>query len=274
MRNVWFDLRPGTVTVVLGREGAGRTTLLRLVCGLVAPTSGTATLYGTAFADWANPAHVAGAVLDPDVLNPGRTGRAHLRSAARLAELPEQRVAEVVDMLGLTSHIDLPVRTYDRVLRLWLSLAHALLADPPVLLLDEPLRELSPQDRGTVRALLRTHADRGGTVLLTSGDLAEVDQTMDRALVLDEGGVAADSPVSSLTSAVSCRVRASDNTALAEGLSRAGARIHPDADGYLFVRLPPERVRELAAASGVDVIDLREGGRTLEQVLADLSGET
>lgn len=268
-----FDLHPGTVTAVLGRDGAGKSTLFRMLCGLIRPTTGEVHVAGRAFADWPNPSHVVGAVLDRDLVHPGRTGRAQLRMAARLAGLPVRRVDEVVGMLGLESYIGRKAGTYGQSLRLWLNLAHALLPDPPVLLLDEPLNELKPEDVATVRALLRSHAERGGTVLLTSHVLSQVDNAADRALVINEGWIVADGPVSMLIRAETCQVQGSDNKSLAEVLRQAGVRIRPRQDGYLAVQLAADRVAELARKAGVRITGLREGERTLDEVLANLIGE-
>lgn len=271
VRGVDVDLTPGTVTVLLGPEDAGKTTLLRMVCGLSSPTSGAISVAGLPFEQWPSPAHVAGGLFEPEVMHPARTGRAQLRIAAELAGLPVGRVDEVLELMGLSAYAEHKIGSYGQVHRLWLGLAHALLADPPLLVLDEPIRELPEDDARTVRSLLRTHAKRGGTVLLSSASMSEVDETVDRALVMHNGGIIADGPVAMLTKAGSCQVQASNTKLLAEALSRAGVRIRPLPDGFVAVQLSADRVDEFAQQVGVRITGLREGERTLEDVLADLN---
>lgn len=196
VNDVTFDLRPGTVTAFLGPNGSGKSTTLRMICGLTAPTRGQAWIAGRRYANWPSPWHVAGVLLHGHDLHAGRTGRGQLRFTARLAGLPERRVDEVLEILGLRPYADQKIRTYGLALRQRTALAQALLGDPPLLLLDEPIDGLEPDGVLAIRTLLRTHADRGGTALVTGHVLSEVDRMADRVIVLNEGTVVGDGPAS------------------------------------------------------------------------------
>jgi ABC-2 type transport system ATP-binding protein len=272
VNQVGFDLQPGTVTAFLGPNGAGKSTTLRMICGLTPPTSGEARIAGRKFSEWASPCHVVGSLLDATATHPGRTGRGQLKVAAQLAGLPRKRVDEALEMVGLQTHANRKIGTYSLGLRQRIALAHALLADPPVLLLDEPINGLDPEGIRAIRTLLRTHAERGGTVLLSSHLLSEVDQTADRLLVINGGRIVADGPVSMLTKANTCLVRGKDNNLLAETLRWAGIECQPREDGYLAAQASIEKVSELAFAANVQITGLREDERSLEEVFFNLTG--
>jgi ABC-2 type transport system ATP-binding protein len=182
-----FSLQPGTVTGFLGPNGAGKTTTLRLLLGLAEPTSGAALVFGRRYRELEQPSRRVGAVLESDNLNPGRTGRDHLRGLAVAVGIPGERVDEVLDLVALTGPASRPVRTYSLGMRRRLSLAAALLGEPELLILDEPANGLDPAGVHWLRNLLRRFAERGGTVLLSSHVLAEVEQTVDRVLIIDRG---------------------------------------------------------------------------------------
>jgi ABC-2 type transport system ATP-binding protein len=273
VNQVSFDLQPGTVTAFLGPNGAGKSTTLRMICGLTPPTSGEARIAGRKFTEWASPCHVVGSLLDATATHPGRTGRAQLKVAAQLAGLPGKRVDEALEMVGLQSHANRKIGTYSLGLRQRIALAHALLADPPVLLLDEPINGLDPEGIRAIRTLLRTFAERGGTVLVSSHLLSEVDQTADRVLVINGGRIIADGPVSMLTNKMNtCAVRGKDNNLVAETLRWAGIASQPRKDGYLLAQAPLEQVSDLLFASNVQITGLREEERSLEDVFFDLTG--
>lgn len=272
VNEVGFDLQPGTVTAFLGPNGAGKSTTLRMICGLTPPTSGEARIAGRKFTEWANPCHVVGSLLDATATHPGRTGRGQLKVAAHLAGLPGKRVDEALDMVGLHPHADRKIGTYSLGLRQRIALAHALLADPPVLLLDEPINGLDPEGIRAIRTLLRTHAERGGTVLLSSHVLSEVDQTADRVLVINGGRIVADGPVSMLTKANTCVVRGKNNKLLADTLQWAGIPTQLRQDGHLVAQAPLERVSDVAFEAKVQLTGLREDERNLEEVFFNLTG--
>ena len=193
-----FDLPPGRVTAFLGPNGAGKTTTLRMLLGLVAPTSGEALIRGRAYARLTHPRRTVGAVLESTGFHPGRRGRDHLRLAARDAGLPIARVDEVLDQAGLADAGDRRVGGYSLGMRQRLGLATALLGDPPVLILDEPANGLDPAGMAWLRELLRGLAGQGRTVLVSSHVLAEIAQTVDHVLVAHHGQLMFDGPIDDL----------------------------------------------------------------------------
>jgi ABC-2 type transport system ATP-binding protein len=183
---------PGTVTALLGPNGAGKSTLLRTLCGLARPDGGYAHVDGLPFAALADPGRRVGVSLDPDAAHPGRTGRESLLLAAAVLALPAARVDAALERVGLSpAAARRRIGGYSAGMRARLGLAVALLADPPCLVLDEPVNGLDPAGMRDVRLLLRAHADGGGTVLLSSHLLAEVRALADRLVVLDAGRVVA-----------------------------------------------------------------------------------
>ncbi|HEX8866794.1 MAG TPA: ATP-binding cassette domain-containing protein, partial [Lentzea sp.] len=142
---VGFELQPGTVTAFLGPNGAGKSTTLRMITGLTRPDHGQATVAGRPFTAWPNPSHVAGVLLDAAAVHPGRSGRGHLRMAATLAGVPSRRADEVLEMLGLADAATRKIGKYSLGMRQRLGIAHALLTNPPLLVLDEPINGLDPE---------------------------------------------------------------------------------------------------------------------------------
>src|SRR5437764_2574787 len=212
--DVSFSLEPGTVTGFLGPNGAGKTTTMRMLTGLVPPTAGTALVDGRPYAELPNPGAVMGTLLDAGAVHPGRTGRTHLRLLAAAIGVPATRVDEVLESVGLTEAAGRRVRGYSLGMRQRLGIAAALLADPPVLMFDEPANGLDPEGIRWMRSLLRAHAARGGTVLLSSHLLGEVEHTVDRLLVIGAGRIVADGPVASLLGSDAVSVAALDPPAL------------------------------------------------------------
>jgi ABC-2 type transport system ATP-binding protein len=186
-----FSLAPGTVTGFLGPNGAGKTTTLRLLLGLAEPTSGQALVFGRRYQDLDRPVRRVGAVLESGDFHPGRSGRDHLRVLARAADLPSERVDEVLHLVELHPAAGRRVRTYSLGMRQRLGLATALLGDPRLLVLDEPANGLDPAGVHWLRSFLRRFAADGGTVLVSSHVLAEVAQTVDQVLIIDRGRLVA-----------------------------------------------------------------------------------
>ena len=189
--DVTFTCEPGTVTGFLGRNGAGKSTTLRLLTGLTRADSGHATVAGRPFAELANPAQTVGTLLDAAAFHNGRTGRETLRIACTVAGVPRSRAEELLDSVGLAADAARPVGGYSLGMRQRLGLAHALAGEPSVLILDEPANGLDPEGIAWIRELLRDFACRGGTVLLSSHLLAEVQATADRLVIIDHGRVIA-----------------------------------------------------------------------------------
>lgn len=195
-----FDVRPGTVAGFLGPNGSGKSTTMRLLLGLAAPQAGSALVAGLPYRSLRWPLRTVGAVLDARAFQPGRSGRAHLLALAAAGGIPARRVDDVLAEVGLAGRDlgDAAGRRaggYSLGMAQRLSLAAALLGDPAVLLLDEPLNGLDPAGVHWLRAFLRDFAEQGGTVLVSSHVLAEVAQTVDRVLIINEGRLVADARI-------------------------------------------------------------------------------
>jgi ABC-2 type transport system ATP-binding protein len=182
-----FTLERGTVTGFLGPNGAGKTTTLRMLLGLVRPSAGTALIFGQSYRDRPGPSARVGAVLEAADFHPGRSGREHLITLALAAGLPPARADEVLDVVELAHAGRRRVGTYSLGMRQRLGLAAALLRDPELLILDEPANGLDPQGVHWLRTFMRSFAAHGKTVLVSSHVLAEVAQTVDRVVIIDQG---------------------------------------------------------------------------------------
>jgi ABC-2 type transport system ATP-binding protein len=198
--SVSFDAPAGRITAFLGPNGAGKTTTLRMVLGLVAPSSGTALVGGYPYRELRWPRRRVGAALGVDAFHPGRSGRNHLRVLARAGAAPAGRVEEVLDLVGLTDDAGRTVRAYSHGMRQRLGLAAALLGDPDVLICDEPANGLDPQGIVWMRGLLQRLAREGRAILMSSHLLSEVTQTVDRVVVISSGTLRYDGELSGLTS--------------------------------------------------------------------------
>ena len=197
--DVTFDVRPGTVCGFLGPNGAGKSTSLRCLVGLARPTSGRALVLGRPYGQLVAPASQVGTMLDASALHPGRTGLEILSQGAVVLGLPKARVQEVLDLVGLTSkEARRKVAKYSLGMRQRLGIGHALLGSPSVLVLDEPVNGLDPAGIRWMRQLLRDFADRGGTVLLSSHLLHEVQQVADQLVMIGLGRVVHDGPLDEL----------------------------------------------------------------------------
>jgi ABC-2 type transport system ATP-binding protein len=270
--DVSFALEPGTVTGVLGPNGAGKSTTLRMMTGLVPATAGSTRIDGRPYDALANPAAVVGTLLDASAVHPGRTGRTHLRLMAATVGVPAARADEVLELVGLTDAAGRRIGGYSLGMRQRLGIAGALLADPPVLVFDEPANGLDPEGIRWMRDLLRGHAARGGTVLLSSHLLGEVESTVDRLLVIGAGRIVADGPVSDLLGGEGTAVHAADPAALTRALETAGFHVQHGADGALVVRgAEPGEVGAVAAAGGHVLTDLRPVRRGIEDLFFQLT---
>jgi ABC-2 type transport system ATP-binding protein len=193
-----FSLDRGMIAGFLGPNGAGKTTTVRLLLGLAEPTAGTALVFGRRYPQLDHPARTVGAVLESNDFHPGRSGRNHLRVLALAAGIPFSRVEEVLDVVELAAAAARPVKSYSLGMRQRLGLAAALLGEPELLILDEPINGLDPAGVHWLRTFLRGFAEQGSTVLVSSHVLAEVAQTVDRVLIIDKGRLLADATVDEL----------------------------------------------------------------------------
>jgi ABC-2 type transport system ATP-binding protein len=184
VRDVSVHWEPGTHTGFLGANRAGKSTTLKMIVGLTRPDRGSATIDGRPFVDLPNPTRVVGTLLDPSAMHPGRTGRATLMIAARMADVATSRVEHLLDLVGIDHAANQRVGTYSLGMRQRLGIAQALVGEPSVLILDEPANGLDPDGIAWMRMLLADFADRGGTVLLSSHLLHEVQATADHLVII------------------------------------------------------------------------------------------
>jgi ABC-2 type transport system ATP-binding protein len=272
VQDVTFACEPGTVTGFLGPNGAGKTTTMRMLCGLSEPDAGSAAILGGPYRSLPNPGRRVGMLLDASAQHPGRRGRETLALSARLMGVPEPRADELLDLVGLDrSAARKRVRQYSLGMRQRLGLAHALLGDPEVLILDEPANGLDPEGMRWMRSLLRDFADRGGTVLLSSHLLAEVEAVADQLVIIGGGRIAAAGSREELLAGTGTLVRASDEEALAAAMEAAGLSAGVVERG-LVVDADPEAVGRAALAGGVALTHLGPSeGAGLEQLFFDLT---
>jgi ABC-2 type transport system ATP-binding protein len=221
VRDVSLRCEPGTITGFLGANGAGKSTTLKMIVGLVRPDRGTATIDGRPFVELPNPTRVVGMLLDASAMHPGRSGRATLTIAARLAGVDTRRVEHLLDLVGIADAAEKRVGTYSLGMRQRLGVAQALVGAPQVLILDEPANGLDPEGIAWMRALLRDFADHGGTVLLSSHLLHEVQATADHLVVISGGAVVAAGRLDDLLASSTILVRSPDPDALAAALQAA-----------------------------------------------------
>ena len=271
VQDVSFRCEPGTVTGFLGPNGAGKTTTLRMIGGLSEPDGGHATVLGGRYRDMRDPGLRVGILLDASAQHGGRRGREALAVSAQMLGVPDRRVDEVLTLVGLDrAAARKRVRAYSLGMRQRLGLAHALLGDPEVLILDEPANGLDPEGMRWMRGLLRDFADRGGTALLASHLLHEVEAVADQLVIIGAGRIAAAGSRAELLAGAGTFVCAAGD--LAPALASAGlqAREHPDG-GYV-VDAEPEAVGRAALAGGVALTQLGPSeGAGLEQLFFDLT---
>lgn len=272
--DVSFECVPGTVTGFLGPNGAGKSTTLRMVCGLARPSAGTATVAGQPYASLPNPGRVVGVLLDASAQHAGRTGREVLVLASLVLGVTRARVEEVLALVGLDGQAARKrVGKYSLGMRQRLGIALALLGEPQVLILDEPANGLDPQGIFWMRGLLRHFADSGGTVLLSSHLLLEIDAVADQLVVIGEGKIVAQGSKESLLATSGVRVRALDRQSLLRCLATAGIDTTPTSDGADVALADAEAVGRAAAAAGVILLELRDADSgNLEQFFLGLTG--
>ncbi len=274
-----FDVAPGKVTGFLGPNGAGKSTTMRMILGLDRPTAGRALVGGRPFGALAEPLRVAGALLDAQAVHPGRSGRDHLRVAARTHGIPLRRVDEVVDQVGLGPAARRRVRGYSLGMKQRLGIATALLGDPAVLLFDEPMNGLDLDGVRWIRRLVRELADEGRTVLLSSHLMSEMEQTADHLVIIGRGRLIADASMQDVMrgegASRQVRVRTPSTDDLAGALLRRNLRVHPTVEGDLLVDgASAETVGDVALQAGVAVHRLAEVSSSLEEVYLDLTGDS
>jgi ABC-2 type transport system ATP-binding protein len=268
-------IQPGRVTGFLGPNGSGKTTTMRCVLGLTRPTSGTACVLGRPYRELTRPMRRVGALIDPRARHPGRTAYAHLLALAQSNALPPRRVDDVIGLVGLDTVAHEQVRGFSLGMGQRLGIAAALLGDPDVLLLDEPVNGLDPEGIRWVRQLLRDLADEGRTVLVSSHLMSEMEDTADHLVVLGRGRLLADVPMEDLLGAHSAvRVRTPQGPLLADALRRAGGSVQLEIDGALRIEgLDLAQVGDVAFLADVRLHELSRVTASLEAAYLALTGD-
>jgi ABC-2 type transport system ATP-binding protein len=265
----------GRITGFLGPNGAGKTTTLRVLLGLALPTSGRATMAGRRYRELDAPLRTVGAVLEASNYHPARSGRNHLLVLAAAAGISRQRVDRVLADVELTGAAKRRVGGYSLGMRQRLSVAAALLGEPELLVLDEPANGLDPEGIRWLRNFLRSFAEGGGTVFVSSHVLAEVSQLADEVVIIHRGKLVAHQSVAELTlqAAGATRVRSPRAEELLGRLRDAGVEAESTGAGALAVHAPPERVGDLAAEAGIPLHELVAEAGSLEEAFLELTAE-
>jgi ABC-2 type transport system ATP-binding protein len=274
--DVTFTASPGRVTGFLGPNGAGKSTTMRVMVGLTPPTSGNVRISGRQYADLPNPGLEVGVLLDASAQHAGRTGREILTLAQRTMGLPKLRVEEMLDRVSLTeSEAGRRVRNYSLGMRQRLGIATALIGEPEVLILDEPANGLDPAGIRWMRDLLRSYADQGGTVLLSSHLLHEIEVIADDLVLIGNGRIVAQGTKAELLHAAGTVVRSASPTALTRALDAAGITTTVAPDGAVRTTAHPEQVGQVALAAGIALTELKSAdGAGLEEMFLELTAET
>jgi ABC-2 type transport system ATP-binding protein len=269
-----FTVRPGTVTGFLGPNGAGKSTTMRMILGLDAPTSGHATVDGTAYAAQPAPLTRVGALLEARSMHPGRTAFHHLMGLAHTHGIPRRRVEEVLELAGLTEVAHRRVKGFSLGMGQRLGIAAALLGDPDTLVLDEPVNGLDPEGVLWIRTLLKSLAGEGRTVLVSSHLMSEMALTADHLVVIGRGRLLADTTVADFvrdSGAGSVRVVTPDAQTLT-GLLRAPGIDITGTAGVLDVRgTDAEHIGRTAAAHGIPLFELTPNSASLEEAFMALT---
>jgi ABC-2 type transport system ATP-binding protein len=268
-----FGVPKGRITGFLGPNGAGKTTTLRILLGLALPTRGDATIGGRRYRALESPLRTVGAVLEASNYHPARSGRNHLRLMAAAGGIDEARVDAVLEQVELTTAARRKVGAYSLGMRQRLSVAGALLGAPELLVLDEPANGLDPEGIRWLRTFLRTYADDGGTVFVSSHVLGEVSQIADEVVIIHRGKLVAHESVAALTARATgaTRVRSPQAERLLGRLREEGISVEAVEPTRLSVDAPPERIGDLAAELGVPLHELVAETGTLEEAFLELT---
>jgi ABC-2 type transport system ATP-binding protein len=275
--DISFTCQPGRVTGFLGPNGAGKTTTMRVMVGLTPPTIGRVTIGGHLYHDLPNPGRHIGVLLDAGAQHAGRTGREILTIGAETMGLPESRVDEMLDLVSLSPvESKRRLRNYSLGMKQRLGIAHALLGDPSVLILDEPANGLDPAGIRWMRGLLKGYADRGGTVFLSSHLLNEVELIADEMILIGQGKIVAQGDKRSLLAMdtnVSTLVSSLENDKLARILEEEGFTATAAGEGRLRVACATVAVGRAAAEHQIVLTDLRSGAAGLEDLFLELTSD-
>lgn len=272
-----FTVRPGTVTGFLGPNGAGKSTTLRMVLGLTRPDTGSATVEGRAYHELTYPARHVGALLETSAPHRSMTAANHLLWLAQSNRISRKRVGEVLETVGLTAAARRRIGTFSLGMGQRLGLAAALLGDPPVLVLDEPVNGLDAEGIRWLRQLLRSMAAEGRTVLVSSHLMTEMSLVADHLVVINRGRLLAETGMSEFIrrhGRTYVRVRTSQPLRLNTELEKEGAALRLAPDGSLEVDgMPAAEISRLAAASGLPLEELSTHTASLEDTFLKLTGD-
>jgi ABC-2 type transport system ATP-binding protein len=274
--DISFTANAGRITGFLGPNGAGKSTTMRIIVGLTRATTGTVTIAGRNYVDLPNPGLEVGVLLDASAQHAGRTGREILTIASRYMGLARERVEEMLELVSLTpAEASRRVGDYSLGMRQRLGIATALIGAPEVLILDEPANGLDPAGIRWMRGLLRGFADHGGTVLLSSHLLHEIEVIADDLVVIGNGRIVAQGAKSDLLRSAGSIVRTSSRDVVARALVDSGVTSSPVGDDGLLAQADADHVGRIAFAAGVPVIELRPAdGAGLEEMFLELTTET
>jgi ABC-2 type transport system ATP-binding protein len=273
-----FDVLPGRVTGFIGPNGAGKSTTLRMVMGLDVPTSGTVTVAGKLYAEHRRPLFTVGAVLDAGAVHPGRTAHSHLLCFAQSNGIGRARVDELLEVVGLSSVAYKRAGEFSLGMHQRLGIATALLGDPGVLIFDEPMNGLDPNGIVWIRNLLRSFAQEGRTVFLSSHLMEEMSLTAEHLIVIGQGRLLADSSVGEFIAGTSrnfVRVRSPMAERLVDLLAANGATSKSEEDGTLSVTgTDAKTIGEVAAAQGIVLYELTPEQASLEEAFLELTHDS
>jgi ABC-2 type transport system ATP-binding protein len=279
-----FTVEPGRVTGFLGPNGAGKSTTMRLILGLDRPDSGTATIGGKPYRDLPVPLRTVGALLEARAVHTGRSAYNHLLFLAQTQGLPRRRVQEVIDLVGLADVAHKRAGGFSLGMTQRLGIAAAMLGDPQVLVLDEPVNGLDPEGILWIRNLMKALAAQGRTVFVSSHLMNEMAVTADHLIVIGRGRLIADCGTQEFvarSSGQSVLVRTPDPGRLAQAITSAGGRVVPgaqqppgEAAALTVTGMPAARIGELAAAAGVVLHELTPQAGTLEEAFMELTADS
>ncbi|WP_206065156.1 ATP-binding cassette domain-containing protein [Nocardioides sp. JQ2195] len=274
VKDISFVAQPGRVTGFLGPNGAGKSTSMRMMVGLTKADAGSVTVGGHDYLDIPDPGRHVGVLLDASAQHAGRTGREVLALSAATMGLPTSRVDEMLELVSLTgSESRRRVKNYSLGMRQRLGIANALMGDPSVLILDEPANGLDPAGIRWMRGLLKGYAQRGGTVLLSSHLLHEVQQIADDLVMIGRGEIVAEGTPEELLRDSGTFFRALESDQLVKALADAGIGTNPVADGFR-TDAEPVQVGKVAAEHQITLVELKLADGGLEDLFLELTADT
>jgi ABC-2 type transport system ATP-binding protein len=281
-----FNVEPGRVTGFLGPNGAGKSTTMRLITGLDRADGGTATIGGLSYSQLKKPLTVVGALLEARSIHPGRSARNHLLYLAQTQELPAKRADEVLDLVGLREVANKRAGGFSLGMTQRLGIAAAMLGDPPVLMLDEPVNGLDPEGIRWVRTFMRQLASEGRTIFVSSHLMSEMAVTADHLIVIGRGALIADASTEEFierSSERSVLVKSPDDARLRELITAEGGTVQTAArsvedkngeDGMIVTGLPAPRIGELAASASLVLHELTPRLPSLEEAFMELTADS